>query len=171
MTEVDDLNALFYRRNRDLPLPTVLAAFASTHQKVQAAVGRLSDEDLAKPGQAADPELTRRIDKVRWNTYEHYLEHRDWLGISRVGPGDSGRSDAQFSGQIGIRWLAQRRAVREDECRNGAPSLVDCLDQLGGARDLVGIDPAKGNIVSVEESLRSVAIAAPGGAVHDEKIG
>jgi hypothetical protein len=78
---VDDLNALFYRRNRDLPLPTVLERFASVHQKVLAAVARLSDEDLAKPGQPDDPELTRCVDKIRWNTYEHYLEHRGWLGI------------------------------------------------------------------------------------------
>jgi hypothetical protein len=79
--KLDELNNLFYQRHRDIPLPTVLESFATIHQKVLAALSRLSDEDLAMPCQPNDPKSPTWVDEIRWNTSEHYREHRGWLGI------------------------------------------------------------------------------------------
>jgi hypothetical protein len=81
---VDDLNVLFYRRNRDLPLASVWETFRAGRQKVSDAVAKLRDDDLVRPSDPNDPESTSRIDKIRWNTYEHYLEHRGWIAAKQT---------------------------------------------------------------------------------------
>ncbi|HLZ08675.1 MAG TPA: DinB family protein [Chloroflexota bacterium] len=81
---MDELNELFYRRNRDVPLPTAWEDFRKVGPRVLDAIGRLSDDDLAKPTDPGDPESTLRMDKIRWNTYEHYLDHRGWIAAKRT---------------------------------------------------------------------------------------
>ena len=81
---VDDLNAILFRRNRDVPLVTAWKAFREGRQKVLDDVARLSDDDLTKPCNPDDPQSTTRIDKIRWNTYEHYLQHREWIAAKRT---------------------------------------------------------------------------------------
>ena len=80
---VDNLNELFYRRNRDVPLATALEKFRAGSQKVLDAVANLGDDNLAKPCDPGDPGSASRVDKIRWNTYEHYLEHRGWIAAKR----------------------------------------------------------------------------------------
>lgn len=75
MTAETGLNDYFYRRDKDLPLDDVLAAYAAAHQQVLAALEPLPEADLFKP---LYPQTSDRLllDYIISDTYWHYWEHR-----------------------------------------------------------------------------------------------
>ncbi len=76
---LDELNAIIYRRNKDHSLEGVRRAFKESHQRILAALDELSDADLARPAFADDPTARPLLDKIIGDTYAHYEEHRGWI--------------------------------------------------------------------------------------------
>lgn len=83
--EMDDLNEIVYRQNKDRPLAEVLAYFQEAQAQMLAALGRLSEEELFKPyayyeaREASDDDTRPIMDWISGNTYEHYVEHQGWI--------------------------------------------------------------------------------------------
>ena len=79
---VDQLNAIVYERNRDLPLDEVSGRVADVHRRLMAALRALTDADLERTvaGFGSDPDDDRPIrEKIEGDTYGHYAEHVAWL--------------------------------------------------------------------------------------------
>jgi hypothetical protein len=72
----DGLNAILYQRNRDRPVPEVIAELRRSHAEALADLEQMSFADLMRPRFADDPEARPLIAWVIGNTYEHYREHR-----------------------------------------------------------------------------------------------
>lgn len=78
--DLDTLNATIYERNKDRPLPDVLATLRQSHERLLAVLRGLDDDDLFKPYshyQPHDPPYNAEP-VIRWvvgNTYEHYRLH------------------------------------------------------------------------------------------------
>ncbi len=76
---LDELNAIIYRRNKDRSLADVRRAFKESHERILAALDELNDAGLARPAFADDPTARLLLDKIIGDTYEHYAEHRGWI--------------------------------------------------------------------------------------------
>jgi hypothetical protein len=78
--DTDGLNVVIFERDKDRPLPEVLATFRQSHEQVLAALARLTDPDLFKPFAHYQPGYPDRafpvINSIIFNTYDHYQEHR-----------------------------------------------------------------------------------------------
>ncbi|HEY3062531.1 MAG TPA: DinB family protein [Chloroflexota bacterium] len=79
---VDQLNAIVYERNKDLPLDEVSWRVADIHQRLVAALRALTDPDLERTvadlgSDAGDDRPIR--DKIEGDTYGHYAEHVGWI--------------------------------------------------------------------------------------------
>lgn len=82
----DEINARIHRDNRDLPLSTVLEAFAASFPSVESLLERLTDEEIN------DTEVCNIRDMpllyfLVGNTFAHYADHVDDLRayIERLG--------------------------------------------------------------------------------------
>ena len=83
-TDEAGLNALIYERNRDRPLPEVLADFRQAHERVLAVLDRMTLDDLLKPYshyQPDDPPFNANpvAGWVRGNTEAHFDDHTAWI--------------------------------------------------------------------------------------------
>jgi len=71
----DDLNARVFAENRDRPLAAILADFHAAIEQVIEMVQALSDEDLNDPNRfdwmSGDP----LVQRISWETLEHFDEH------------------------------------------------------------------------------------------------
>jgi uncharacterized protein (TIGR03083 family) len=75
MTAETGLNDYFHQRDKDLPMPEVLAHFRATHRQVVAALEQLGDADLLRAHDPDDP-ASHLIDSIVGDTYAHYHQHR-----------------------------------------------------------------------------------------------
>ncbi|HEX9372274.1 MAG TPA: ClbS/DfsB family four-helix bundle protein [Roseiflexaceae bacterium] len=77
--DTEQINDALYRRDRDKPLPDVLAAFRRSYEQALAAIEATDEADLFKPytprGRTA-ADTGPLIDWIASDTYEHYVEHR-----------------------------------------------------------------------------------------------
>ena len=69
-------NETFLQRNRDRLLVDVLADFHATHEQVLVELDQASFTDLQEKIYFDDPEARSLLCWVRYNTYDHYQEHR-----------------------------------------------------------------------------------------------
>jgi uncharacterized protein (TIGR03083 family) len=78
---IDAVNAAIYERERDRPLPEVLAAWRASRREVLALLETLSDADLYERPYMPDYPGDGRpvIDGVVGNTYAHDEEHIEWI--------------------------------------------------------------------------------------------
>ncbi len=72
---IDEINARLHERERERPLPEVLAGFRETHGRLLAALEALPEAELSRPYQSADAGDVL-ADGIAGNTYEHYEEHQ-----------------------------------------------------------------------------------------------
>jgi uncharacterized protein (TIGR03083 family) len=72
---IDEINAHLHERDRDRPLPDVLAAFRRTHGRLLTALEALPEAELTRPYESADAGDVL-ADGIAGNTYEHYEEHQ-----------------------------------------------------------------------------------------------
>lgn len=84
--DTDAINAAVWSLHRDRPAGDALAYFRKSHSDLMARLDALSDSDLQLPyafyqPSSAPEDFSDRpvIDWVAGNTYEHYLEHIDWI--------------------------------------------------------------------------------------------
>jgi hypothetical protein len=76
MTAETGLNDYFYQRDKNRPLPDVLADFRHSHQQLLAALDKLDAAALMRPEDPNDPESRPLIESIIGDTYAHYREHR-----------------------------------------------------------------------------------------------
>lgn len=77
---LDEVNAILYKRNRDLPSAKKLDEFNKAHAAVLEAIGRMDEADLQGPNNRSDPTDARSLlEGIIGNTYEHDLEHLGWI--------------------------------------------------------------------------------------------
>ena len=80
---IDNVNEAIRKLHETDTPEEALGYFRDSHERLVAALGKLSDADLHKPYshyQPSDPDEKRPV--VGWvagNTYEHYAEHIDWI--------------------------------------------------------------------------------------------
>ena len=72
---IDEINARLHERDRNRPLPDVLAAFRQTHGRLLAALEALPEAELTRPYESVDAGDVL-ADGIAGNTYEHYEEHQ-----------------------------------------------------------------------------------------------
>ncbi len=78
VTPYDVINEHLHRRDKTLRVSEVMDKLRLGHEAVMRTVGRLTDEELARPRAWLDTQegpsgpLSQYI---AWNTYEHYAEH------------------------------------------------------------------------------------------------
>lgn len=77
--ETDELNELFYRRDRDRPLADVRADEVDAYRTVLAAIEQASDVELFDGQHFGWTEGDPLADWFRGNTDEHYEEHLEQL--------------------------------------------------------------------------------------------
>jgi uncharacterized protein (TIGR03083 family) len=75
-SDIDELNAILFERNRDRSLPDILADLHDTHAQLLAALEQMPGSDLMKLTHAIGPEARPVMVWIVYNTYEHYEEHR-----------------------------------------------------------------------------------------------
>ena len=79
----DVVNEAVLRLHEHETAGQALEYFRDSHAQMMAALGKLSDADLAKPYshyQPSDPDEKRPVSGwVAGNTYEHYAEHIEWI--------------------------------------------------------------------------------------------
>jgi hypothetical protein len=78
------INAALQARNRDRSLPDVLADLGRTHDRVLAELETRSYADLQKRTRVMGPDERPMILWVIYNTYEHYLEHRQSIEAAKA---------------------------------------------------------------------------------------
>jgi DinB family protein len=80
---VDEVNRLVFELHREKSPAEALRFFRETHEKLMAALAKLSPADLERPYshfQPSDPDESRPVlEWVAGNTYEHYAEHIGWI--------------------------------------------------------------------------------------------
>jgi hypothetical protein len=78
---IDEINELYYKQNKDRPLPDVLNEFHETVQRLHASVEALTDEQLNSPVAWLDGRPLAPY--IAGDSYEHYEEHTEiiqhWL--------------------------------------------------------------------------------------------
>jgi uncharacterized protein (TIGR03083 family) len=84
--DTDAINAAVWSMHRERSADDALAYFRESHAELVAKLESLSDSDLQLPYATYQPASAREdysdrpvIDWVGPNTYEHYLEHIDWI--------------------------------------------------------------------------------------------
>ncbi len=78
--DVDKINEILYRRNRDMPLQQVMFNFRQEHGELLDFIERTRYEDLLRPYNPADPGDTRTVmDAIIANSYDHDAEHEAWI--------------------------------------------------------------------------------------------
>lgn len=80
----DDLNALIFLRYKHASWDEAYALYTNAHQAVLERLTTLTDVDLQHPEMhwqemATDESDTRIVERIAWNTYEHYEEHLPWM--------------------------------------------------------------------------------------------
>jgi hypothetical protein len=89
--EADGLNAIFYQRSKDRPLPEVLDDFHQSHRHLLEVIDGLSEDDLYQtyshyqPDEPGEDSGEPILNWIAGNTYEHYAEHQGWIeALSRM---------------------------------------------------------------------------------------
>jgi hypothetical protein len=84
--ETDALNAAVWSLHREKSPQEALDYFRDTHSLLMTLLSRMTDDELKLPYNHFQPNDPRSaddnrpvIDWVRGNTYEHYVEHIDWI--------------------------------------------------------------------------------------------
>ena len=83
--DVDGLNAQIFAQNKDRSVEDALALFHNAHMELLGELAQLSDVDLLKPylhfqpNEKGDDEARTILDEIAGNTYEHYVEHIQWI--------------------------------------------------------------------------------------------
>jgi hypothetical protein len=79
----DAVNDAVFKLHQHESAEEALKYFRESHMQLMAALGLLSDADLAKPYshyQPSDPDEKKPVKGwVAGNTYEHYAEHIEWI--------------------------------------------------------------------------------------------
>jgi hypothetical protein len=79
----DVVNDAVFKLHQHETAEQAVKYFRDSHAQLMAALGKLTDADLARPYshyQPSDPEEERPVRGwVAGNTYEHYAEHVDWI--------------------------------------------------------------------------------------------
>ena len=79
----DVVNDAVFKLHQHETAAQAMEYFRDSHEQMMAALGKLTDADLAKPYshyQPSDPAEKRPVHGwVAGNTYEHYAEHIDWI--------------------------------------------------------------------------------------------
>jgi len=81
----DDINAVIYKRNKDVSLAKAGKNFQDAHQQLMNLLTLLNDTDLLKPTSqyvpdgSDDKEDSPVLDLVYGNTCEHFREHLSWI--------------------------------------------------------------------------------------------
>ena len=73
------INAVLLKRVQARPLPDVLDDLQQTHERLLAALDRVSFLELQKPTRSLGPNAEPALMWVIYNTYEHYAEHRQTM--------------------------------------------------------------------------------------------
>jgi uncharacterized damage-inducible protein DinB len=81
LNEDDDaVNAIIWRRTRDVPLPQALAEFQETHRELLAELSGLSEKEWTRRFDPFRPgDLRPLIEGIAANSYWHDAEHREWI--------------------------------------------------------------------------------------------
>jgi uncharacterized protein (TIGR03083 family) len=74
-SDVDRLNEVVYRRNKERPAWEVLADFRESHRRLLATLERAADADLFAASRPGGSGANPLLESVIGNTYEHYPEH------------------------------------------------------------------------------------------------
>ncbi len=74
--DIDEGNAIFFKRYRHHPIDRVLEELKGTYEKVHTRLESMSYEDLMKPRRADDPEKRPILYSILGDTSEHFEEHR-----------------------------------------------------------------------------------------------
>jgi hypothetical protein len=78
--ELDTINAILASHDLGRTLNEVTASFWRTHEELVAALQALTDADLQRPYQPADPDDARRlVEGIADNSYRHDREHIGWI--------------------------------------------------------------------------------------------
>jgi hypothetical protein len=75
----DGINDIIYRRIKDRTAAEVLEEYRHSHAQVLLILEGVSYEELMEPLIPGEVQARPRILWVIGNTYEHYLEHRQWI--------------------------------------------------------------------------------------------
>lgn len=77
--DFDEINAIFFERNRERPAVSVLNELQTLYAQVVSKLEGMPFEELMKPMRADDPEHTPLLSWVLGDTAEHFEEHRQAL--------------------------------------------------------------------------------------------
>ena len=82
----DEINARVFADNRDMPLETVLAAFAASFPALEALLNRLTDDEI-NDAEVCDIRGMPLLNFIVGNTFAHYADHIDDLRayVERLG--------------------------------------------------------------------------------------
>jgi len=81
----DEINAVIFQRNKDIPLADVLRNFHRVHQLLLSLLASFNDADLLRPNSFYVPDGSEEeddshvLDLVNGNTCEHFREHLSWI--------------------------------------------------------------------------------------------
>lgn len=75
----DGINEILHERIKDMSAGQALAQYQRSHAQVLKMLEATSFEALMEPFSAGDPRARPRLLWVVGNTYQHYLEHRQWI--------------------------------------------------------------------------------------------
>ena len=80
--EIDRINDVIYRRNRDLSFAQVTSRFQQAHEELIGRIQALDEADLQRPYHYYQPESTATDTaamRIGFATYSHYTRHIPWM--------------------------------------------------------------------------------------------
>lgn len=72
----NEMNTIFWERNRGRTVADVLAESKEVHAALLTALEQAAEREMQTPTCMVGPRVEPRTNWVIWNTYEHYAEHR-----------------------------------------------------------------------------------------------
>ncbi|MBN1438055.1 MAG: ClbS/DfsB family four-helix bundle protein [Anaerolineales bacterium] len=81
----NEVNAIFFERNRDKPLAEVQSDWYETHRWLMSEISKLDEERLKRPTECFGPAPRPLAQWIVFNTYEHYADHRRMIEKRRMG--------------------------------------------------------------------------------------
>jgi hypothetical protein len=81
----NEMNAIFFERNRDKPLVEVQLYWYETHRWFMSELAKLDEQRLKEPTLCFGATPRPLAQWIVFNTYEHYMEHRRTIEKRRVG--------------------------------------------------------------------------------------
>ncbi len=81
--DIEAINAEIHSHVRDLTLEDVLTDLRAVHEEMIGTIEGLSEATLGEPidpgGVIGDGLPPTTADKIAWNAFEHFDEHREWI--------------------------------------------------------------------------------------------